>query len=161
MGCCLPKQLSPDRVIGEKDGQLMFTFITGGLTLLRGNVQQNLPGGTLFITDRKLIHCTKFFGYHRIEFRLTKLKDLESAMTFGSNCQVTLPCCRGMPDSYLIFNAKFDRRLHSIGIKLRDSDDVLHRVKNLIKKFQQRLSVIEEEKDKDMKQKPCSSSSSP
>lgn len=160
MGACFPKLLPADRVIGEKDGQLMYTCVTGGLILVRGNMQQNLPGGTLFITDRKVIHCTKFFGYHRIEFRLSKLKDLESTLTFGSNCQVTMPCCRGLPDSYLVFKSKFHQRLHSIGIKLKDSDEVLKRVEKLIKKYQQRLSVIEEEKEI-TKQKPCSSSSSP
>ena len=145
MGCCFPRLISPENVLEEGDGHLMLRFPTGGLTLLRGNVQQNLPGGTLFITDRKLIHCTQCFGCHRIEFKLAKLKELESELCFGSNCQVAVPCCPSLPDSYLTFKAKIDRKVHSIGIKLKNSDEVLGRVEKIVKKHKIRLSVIEEE----------------
>ena len=83
MGCCFPRLISPENVLEEGDGHLMLSFVTGGLVILRGNVQQNLPGGTLFITDRKLIHCTQCFGCHRIEFKLAKLKELESQLSLS------------------------------------------------------------------------------
>ena len=159
MGCCYPKLISPEEAICEGDGKLMFTFKTGGLTLLRGSVQQNLPAGTLFITDKKIIHCTKCFSCHRLEFRLSKLKELESSLTFGNHCQVTIPCCRGLPNSFMVFKTKFDRKLHSVAIKLKDSDEVVGNVEKLIKKYRQRLSVIKEEEKEVVKHKLDSSSS--
>lgn len=147
MGCCYPKLLKSKNVIRKDDGRVLRAFITGGLTLVRGNIQQNLPGGTLFITDKKLIHCTKFFGHHRIEFSLNKLKDLDSSLTFGSNCQVTLPCCLDRPDSYLVFKSDFDRKLHTIGIKVIDSDEVVCTIEKVIRRYsdisEKRASKIE------------------
>ena len=159
MGCCFPRMMSPENIIKDDDGHLMFTMVTGGITIVRGNVQQNLPGGTLFVTDKKLIHCTRCFGCHRLEFKLTKLRDLDSSLTFAGNCHVSVPCCTSLPDSYLIFKAKLDRKIHHIGIKLKNSDDVFHRVEKLIKKYKIRLSIIEEE-GKDISKSKLESSAS-
>ena len=151
MGCCFPRLISPEKALEEGDGHLMLSFVTGGMIILRGNVQQNLPGGTLFITDRKLIHCTQCFGCHRIEFRLNKLKEIESQLSFGSSgCNVTVPCCTSLPDSYLTFKAKIDRKVHTVGVKIKNSDHVLSQIDKLIKKHKIRLSVIAEEEGKDM-----------
>ena len=160
MGCCFPRLISPESALEEGDGHLMLSFMTGGLVIVRGNVQQNLPGGTLFITDRKLIHCTQCFGCHRIEFKLAKLKELESQLSFGSGCNMQpLPCCTSLPDSYLTFKAKIDRKIHTVGIKIKNSDEVLIRIEKLVKKHKIRLSVIEEEGKDVVKSKLESSTS--
>ena len=124
MGCYLSRLIEPDTVLVKSDGAFKFHVITGGLTLIRGYVQQNIPGGTLFVTDTRLIHYTKCCGLNHIDFELAAIKDLEATSSFGADCSMHYPCCTSCPDSYIQFKTKIDGREHRIGIKVKDSQQV-------------------------------------
>ena len=132
MGCILPTMISSDDMLTVMDGNVKFQLITGGLTLIRGYVQQDIPGGTLFITDQYLIHCTKGCGYNRLDFDLMKIHDLQYLDKFGASCNYPFTCCKDCPDSYIAFRTRIDRKEHQIGIKVKDCEIVFNNIKSVM-----------------------------
>ena len=146
MGCCLPKEMSPNEVINETDSHLNITTVTGGLKLIRRNTHQGLPGGTLFVTNTHIIHCTKCWGYNRIDFQLNQIKDLKSEPS--NSCYTCMLFCRTCPDGYISFRAKLDRKEHEIRIKVKSFDKLVSRIERIRKINERELSVILEEREK-------------
>lgn len=142
MGCFKAKPILPEDTLTQTDGKLRHTFQSGGLKLASGNVLHLISNGTLFITDKKIIHVHKSLGLNRIEFDINSIKDLKGTEAINASCFTA------KTKTYVYFKAKIDGGKFYVRIKIFETVNVQDVFSSHLGKNKQKtLNVIEEERE--------------
>jgi len=136
-------EMAPENLLSTLDGKIGYKFKTGGLRIASGNMQHIIPGGTLFLTDRKIIHCNKNLGVNRVEFEMNSVKDLKGSET-KSTGWFTTTFYKSKFKTYIYFKARIDDKKYYVRVKIMDAKNVQGTFHKHFKSYKTPLSVIHE-----------------